>query len=117
MNLGFHRCTIEQLDTDSLNRCKVLLDGKAVRCRGYEIKQCVDEVPTVKLDLISYGKFDGIAEIQAENTGVDCLCRHMTLEQLKLIIALWNSYHDANYVLADSTGKECAETTKSEKNA
>lgn len=48
---------------------------------------------------------------------VKALCRHMDVKNLKEIVQLWNSCHDANLALVDLTMLEDVITSKSEKNA
>lgn len=110
----FHKIDICPTGT---NTWKVIMDGKNLHCTGYTIYQRVDEVPTIELELLGYGRFSGDAKVGFGAEGVKEICKYMSLENLKEVIQLWNSCHDANLALVDLTALEDAITKRSEKNA
>lgn len=117
MFAGFHKLGIEQNLEDNM-RADVILDGEPVRCRSYTIRQSVDEIPTIQLELFGYGRFHGEkTKVELSASEVSDLCRIMTKENLETVVAFWNSFHRASLELVDTTAEGNATTKISGQNA
>ena len=115
MLTGLHKLGIEQMPS---GRTEVRLDGEEVRCRSYELRQSVDEAPTIYLELLGYGRVSGdFFGVDLPEDEVRAICKLMSLENLMEFVELWNSHHNANFQLVDTTETADAETMKGGKNA
>ena len=60
-----HKFKFEPID--ELGRGKVIIDDKPIRCRGYELRHYVDEVPSVELEIDCVPQIEETAIINVSN--------------------------------------------------
>ena len=60
-----HKFKFEPID--ELGRGKVTIDDKPIRCRGYELRHYVDEVPSVDIEIACVPQIEETASISVSN--------------------------------------------------
>lgn len=60
-----HKFKFEPID--ELGRGKVTIDDKPIRCRGYELRHYVDEIPSVDIEIDCIPQIEETASISVSN--------------------------------------------------
>ena len=60
-----HKFKFEPID--ELGRGKVIIDDKPIRCRGYELRHYVNEVPSVEIEIACIPQMEETAIINVSN--------------------------------------------------
>ena len=86
----FHDVKIEG-DKDFPKFAKVFINGNEIRCRGYVIRQSVDEIPTVELEILGISETEQIAEVKISD--MENIAKAMNKEQFEKFCFVWNELH------------------------
>ena len=71
---------------------KVSVDGQAVRCRGYNIRHVVDEVPTVELEMCAIPDYEHEVEIKVSNKAE--IASLMDKTEFEKFCEIWRGIHN-----------------------
>jgi hypothetical protein len=88
---GFHNVKIEG-EKDFPNYSKVIIDGKEVKCKKYVITQCVDEAPTVELELLAFGETEHIAKVRVAD--MENIAKAMDKEEFEKFCEIWKKLNE-----------------------
>lgn len=61
-----HKFKVEPID-EFVGRARVTIDDKPIRCRGYELRHYVDEVPSVEIEINCVPQIEENATINVSN--------------------------------------------------
>lgn len=86
----FHEVKIEG-NKDFPKFAKVFVDGNSILCRGYVIRQSVDEIPTVELEILGIGETEHIAKVEISD--MENIAKAMDKEEFEKFCAIWNELH------------------------
>ena len=85
-----HKLKIEP--TENCPVCaRVLIDDKPIRCRSLKIEHNVDEVPTIKLELIAIPECEMDAIVEIANMGE--IASAMDKDEFERFCEMWRSIH------------------------
>lgn len=85
-----HKIKIEPVKENSIYT-KIMIDQKPIRCYGYIVKQQVDEVPVVELEVCAVPNVEGEAIVHVSNK--EEIARLMDSEEFKEFCEIWNEVH------------------------
>lgn len=68
-----------------------MIDEKPIRCYGYIVKQQVDEVPVVELEVCAVPNVEGAAIVHVSNK--EEIARLMDEEEFKEFCDIWKEVH------------------------
>ena len=80
-----HKFKFEPID--ELGRGKVTIDDKPIRCRGYELRHYVDEVPSVDIEIYCVPKIEETASISVSNK--EEIAELMDREEFEEFCKIW----------------------------
>ena len=86
----FGKFKVEPIGDNAL-LAKVTVDGKEVRCRGYEISHCVDEIPMVSLEIIAIPEYEHDAVIQVKD--LEQIAKLMDEKDFNDFCNIWKRIH------------------------
>ena len=66
---------------------KVTIDGQAVRCRGYNIRHVVDEIPTVELEICAIPDYEHDVIVHVGNK--EEIARLMDKKEFEEFCEIW----------------------------
>lgn len=85
-----HKIKIEPAKENSICT-KIMIDGKPIRCSGYNISQCVDEVPVVELVVCAIPNVEQEVIVHVSNK--EEIARLMDEEEFKEFCDIWKEVH------------------------
>ena len=77
---------------DEYGRGKVTIDDKTIKCRGYELKHYVNEVPSVNIEVVCVPKIEENATIKISNK--EEIAMLMDKEEFNEFCEIWKEVHD-----------------------
>ena len=86
----FGRFKVEPVE-DGCLYAKVTVDGKEVRCRGYEISHSVEEIPIVSLEIIATPEYEHDAIIQVKD--LEQIAKLMYEKDFNEFCKMWKEIH------------------------
>lgn len=85
-----HKFKFEPID--ELGRGKVTIDDKPIRCRGYELRHYVDEVPSVEIEIACFPQIEETASIIVSNK--EEIAALMDREEFDEFCKIWERLHE-----------------------
>ena len=85
-----HKFKFEPLD--ELGRGRVTIDDKPIKCRGFEIKNYVDEFPSVNIEVVCVPQIEENAIISVSNK--EEIAALMDREEFDDFCGIWKEVHD-----------------------
>lgn len=86
-NITFHNVKVEGNENFPCY-ARVSIDGNVVKCRKYVITQCVDEVPTVELEILGFGDTEHIAKVRIAD--MENIAKAMDKAEFERFCEIWN---------------------------
>ena len=86
-----HKVEIKQVEDDYPQYAQVYIDGKPVKCNGYNIKHRVDEIPVITMSLLVQPSFIGEGVVHVDN--VDMIARILERADFEELFKRWYEYH------------------------
>ena len=84
-----HKFKFEPID--ELGRGKVTIDDKPIRCRGYELRHYVDEVPSVDIEIACITQIEENATINVSNK--EEIAAFMDKSEFDEFCKIWEMIH------------------------
>ena len=84
-----HKFKFEPID--ELGRGKVTIDDKPIRCRGYELRHYVDEIPSVEIEIACIPQIEETASISVSNK--EEIAALMGREEFEEFCKIWERIH------------------------
>lgn len=85
-----HKFKFEPLD--ELGRGRVTIDDKPIKCRGFELKNYVDEFPSVNIEVVCVPHIEENAIISVSNK--EEIAALMGREEFDEFCEIWKEVHD-----------------------
>ena len=85
-----HKFKVEPID--ELGRGKVTIDDKPIRCRGYELRHYVDEVPSVEIEIACLPQIEETASISVLNK--EEIAELMDKDEFEEFCKIWERLHE-----------------------
>ena len=76
---------------DEYGRGKVTIDDKTIKCRGYELRHCVDEFPSVNIEVVCVPQIEENAIISVSNK--EDIAALMDREEFEKFCKIWERVH------------------------
>lgn len=89
---ALHEIEVKPVDGGSPINAQIFIDGESVRCRSYDIRHRLDEVPTIILELNAVHKVKehGFMEIR----DIKEFARLLKPGEFEEFCKLWHTIHD-----------------------
>lgn len=87
---NIHKFKFEPID--ELGRGKVTIDDKTIRCRGYELRHYVDEIPSVDIEIYCVPQIEETASISVSNK--EEIASLMDKDEFEEFCRVWEEIHD-----------------------
>lgn len=84
-----HKFKFEPID--EFGRGKVTIDDKPIRCRGYELRHYVDEVPSVEIEIACFPQIEETASIIVSNK--EEIAALMDKDEFDEFCKIWERIH------------------------
>lgn len=85
-----HKFIFEPMD--GLGRGRVTIDDKPIKCRGYELRHYVDEVPSVDIEICCVPQIEENAIVNVSNK--EEIAMLMDKEEFDEFCKIWKEVHD-----------------------
>ena len=85
-----HKFRFEPMD--ELGRGRVTIDDKPIKCRGYELRHYVDEVPSVDIEICCVPQIEENAIVKVPNK--EEIAMLMDKEEFDKFCKIWKEVHD-----------------------
>lgn len=76
---------------DECGRGRVTIDDKPIRCRGYELRHYVDEVPSIEIEIACFPQIEETASIIVSNK--EEIAALMDREEFGEFCKIWEKIH------------------------
>lgn len=76
---------------DEYGRGKVTIDDKPIRCRGYELRHYVDEIPSVDIEIDCFPEIEETASISVSNK--EEIASFMDKDEFEEFCKIWEKIH------------------------
>lgn len=90
-NRIFHNVKVEGNENFPCH-ARVSIDGNVVKCRKYVISQCVDEVPTVELEILGFGDTEHIATVKISD--MENIAKAMDKAEFERFCQIWKELNE-----------------------
>lgn len=80
-----HKFRFEPMD--ECGRGRVTIDGKSIKCTGYELRHYVDEVPSVNIEIVCFPQIEENAIISVSNK--EEIAALMNREEFEEFCKIW----------------------------
>ena len=77
---------------DEIGRGRVTIDDKTIKCRGFEIRHYVDELPSVNIEVVCVPQIEENAIISVSNK--EEIAALMNREEFEEFCEIWKEAHD-----------------------
>lgn len=77
---------------DELGRGRVTIDGKPIKCIGYELRHYVDEVPSVYIEICCVPQIEENTTVKISNK--EEIAMLMDKEEFNEFCEIWKEVHD-----------------------
>ena len=84
-----HKFKFEPMD--ELGRGRVTIDDKPIKCRGFELKHYVDEVPSVNIEVVCVPQIEETSIISVSNK--EEIAMLMDKEEFNEFWEIWKEVH------------------------
>ena len=85
-----HKFRFEPMD--ELGRGRVTIDDKTIKCRGYELRHYVGEVPSVDIEIVCVPQIEENTTVKISNK--EEIAMLMDKEEFNEFCEIWKEVHD-----------------------
>ena len=78
---------------DECGRGRVTIDDKPIKCRGFELKHYVDEVPSVNIEVVCVSQIEETASISVSNK--EEIAALMDKDEFEEFCKVWDRIHNS----------------------
>ena len=77
---------------DELGRGRVTIDDKPIKCRGFEIKHCVNECPSANIEVVCVPQIEENATVKISNK--EEIAMLMDKKEFNEFCEIWKEVHN-----------------------